>query len=248
LEKITNLRSLGGYENDQGQTVKTGLLYRSGQLFELTPAQQQYLAGDLGIKRIVDMRSADERTAYPDTLWPGVTYLVQDILKDATTNNASLGRMITEKGNVHANMLATYTQLALSASAQSGYRQFIQDLLAEPQPTIFHCFAGKDRTGVAAALILKLLGVSDQAILADYLQTNAARKTANATILADLKQQGFADQQLKAIGEALMVDGDYLTHYFQVITTKFGTFANYVQQGLKLSEAEVARFRQLYLD
>ncbi|GAF41054.1 tyrosine/serine phosphatase [Agrilactobacillus composti DSM 18527 = JCM 14202] len=248
MEKITNLRSMGGYQNDQGQTVKAGLLYRSGQLFELTAKQQQYLANDLGIKRIVDMRSADERADYSDTLWPGVTYVVQDILKDATTNNASLGQMITEKGNVHENMLATYTQLALSDSAQKGYHQFLQDLLQVAEPTIFHCFAGKDRTGVAAALILKLLGVSDQDILADYLQTNAARKTANAQILADLKQQGFADQQLKAIGTALMVDGDYLTHYFQVINTKFGSFANYVQQGLKLSEAEVARFRQLYLD
>lgn len=187
MEKITNFRSLGGYRNANGQAVKEGLIYRSGQLFELDEAQEHYLAKDLGIKQIVDMRSADERAQFPDTVWPGADYTVLDILKDATANNASLGRMITEQGSVRENMLATYEQLAISSSAQIGYRKLIQALLVPDRPTIFHCYAGKDRTGVGAAIILEILGVSDQDIMADYLRTNQERKKANEEILAGLK-------------------------------------------------------------
>ncbi|WP_165847283.1 tyrosine-protein phosphatase [Lacticaseibacillus paracasei] len=247
LKKITNFRSLGGYQNAHGQMVKEGLIFRSGQLFELEDDQSHYLGQTLGIKHIVDMRSDDERTEFPDTVWEGADYAVLDILKDATANNASLGRMITEKGNVHENMLATYEQLALSDSAKTGYRQFIQGLLRPNEPTIFHCFAGKDRTGVGAALILKILDVSEQGIMADYLQTNAERTVANEEILAGLKERGFTDQQLKSIGEALKVDADYLRRYFQVIDQQFGSFQQYLREGLKLSAGEIAQFRDLYL-
>ena len=148
MEKITNFRSLGGYRNANGQAVKAGLIYRSGQLFELDEAQEHYLAKDLGIKQIVDMRSADERAQFPDTVWPGADYAVLDILKDATANNASLGRMITEQGSVRENMLATYEQLAVSSSAQTGYRALIQALLVPDRPTIFSLFCrqGSDRS------------------------------------------------------------------------------------------------------
>ena len=247
MEKITNFRSLGGYRNANGQAVKAGLIYRSGQLFELDEAQEHYLAKDLGIKQIVDMRSADERAQFPDTVWPCADYTVLDILKDATANNASLGRMITEQGSVRENMLATYEQLAVSSSAQIGYRALIQALLVPDRPTIFHCFAGKDRTGVGAAIILEILGVSDQDIMADYLRTNQERKKANEEILAGLKKQGFGEQKLQAIGEALTVDAAYLQRFFQVVTEHFGSFDQYLHEGLQLSAAEINRFRDLYL-
>ena len=192
MEKITNFRSLGGYRNANGQAVKAGLIYRSGQLFELDEAQEHYLAKDLGIKQIVDMRSADERAQFPDTVWPGADYAVLDILKDATANNASLGRMITEQGSVRENMLATYEQLAVSSSAQE-------------------------------------------------------RKKANEEILAGLKKQGSGEQKLQAIGEALTVDAAYLQRFFQVVTEHFGSFDQYLHEGLQLSPAEINRFRDLYL-
>ncbi|KRK13100.1 protein tyrosine serine phosphatase [Lacticaseibacillus zeae DSM 20178 = KCTC 3804] len=247
LEKITNFRELGGYRNKNKQMVKKGLLYRSGQLFELDDAQKRYLTATVGIQRIIDMRSADERAQFPDTTLPGAAYTVLDILKDATTNDASLGHMITEQGDVRENMLATYEQLAMSDSAQAGYHAFIRDLLAAPEPTVFHCFAGKDRTGVGAAIILKLLAVPDETIMADYLLTNQERKTVNQMILADLKKQGVPASQLQTIAVALKVDAAYLEHYFQVIDTKFGSFDQYLRQGLQLTDADVDTFQGLYL-
>ncbi|WCL67484.1 tyrosine-protein phosphatase [Lactiplantibacillus plantarum] len=98
MEGITNLRSLGGYRNKNQQVIKDGLIYRSGQLDQLTPAQTQYLATTLGITRIVDMRSADERHQFPDATWPHVQYHVLDVLAQVMTNDASLQSMISSTG------------------------------------------------------------------------------------------------------------------------------------------------------
>ena len=246
MEGITNLRSLGGYRNENQQVVKDGLIYRSGQLDQLTPAQTQYLATTLGITRIVDMRSADERHQFPDAIWPHVQYHVLDVLAQAMTNDASLQSMISSTGAVHDRMIQLYEQLALDPVARQSYYQFIQLLLVPDQPLLFHCFAGKDRTGVGAALFLKILGISDEQIMADYLLTNQARATANQQILTTMTAQLPAEQQ-RAISQALLVDADYLRHYFMVIQAHYRTFSNYLQQGLGLTTRECQQLRHLYL-
>ncbi|MCB4211555.1 tyrosine-protein phosphatase [Lactiplantibacillus plantarum] len=246
MEGITNLRSLGGYRNKNQQVIKDGLIYRSGQLDQLTPAQTQYLATTLGITRIVDMRSADERHQFPDATWSHVQYHVLDVLAQVMTNDASLQSMISSTGAVHDRMVQLYEQLALDPTARQSYCQFIQLLLVPDQPLLFHCFAGKDRTGVGAALFLKILGISDEQIMADYLLTNQARAAANQQILATMASQ-LSDEQQRAVNQALLVDADYLSHYFEVIKARYDTFSNYLQTGLGLTSAECQQLRELYL-
>lgn len=246
MEPITNLRSLGGHRNRQHQVVRDGLLYRSGQLDHLTTAQINYLASTLKITRIVDMRSRDERQRFPDVTWAQVDYQVLDVLAQVTQNDASLQTMITSTGAVHDRMVQLYEQLALDATARASYRQFIQALLVPNEPLLFHCFAGKDRTGVGAALFLKILDVSETQIMADYLLTNEARAAANQQILQQYAAQMSPDQQ-RAVNEALVVDEDYLTHYFEVVQEHYGTFDAYLHTGLGLTAAEIQRLRQLYL-
>lgn len=243
---ITNLRSLGGYRNVHQQVVKDGLIYRSGQLNQLTPAQKQYLATTLGITRIIDMRSADERHQFPDVTWPQVQYQVLDVLAQVMNNDASLQSMVSSTGAVHERMIQLYEQLALDPTARQSYRRFIQLLLIPNQPLVFHCFAGKDRTGVGAALFLKIMAVSDEQIMADYLLTNQAREHANQQILATMASQLTPEQQ-RAVSQALLVDADYLSHYFEVIRAHYGTFSNYLQAGLELTTKECQQLRQLYL-
>ncbi|RRK09692.1 tyrosine-protein phosphatase [Lactiplantibacillus garii] len=246
MQPITNFRTLGGYHNLAGQTVKHGWLYRSGQLDKLDPDQLQYLTHDLKIKRIVDMRTAEERQRFPDVPVPHADYTVLDILEQTGGAGASLQSMIVGNGNVHDRMLELYEQLALSSSARAGYHQFITGLL-NPVPVVFHCFAGKDRTGVGAALILKILNVSNEQIMGDYLQTNLRRADANQTILTALTGKVSTDQ-LAAIDTALKVDRDYLQRYFDVINQRYGTFENYLHAGLNLTASELTQIRRLYLE
>ena len=246
MEPITNFRTLGGYRNLQGQRIKHGWLYRSGQLDQLKPDQLQHLTKNLKIRRVVDMRTAEERQRFPDADIPNATYQVLDVLEQGNADGASLQSMVTDNGNVHDRMLQLYEQLALSDSARKGYHQFIKDLLV-PEPVVFHCFAGKDRTGVGAALILKILGVSDEQIMSDYLETNLRRADANQTILTSLTGKVTTDQ-LTAIKAALQVDADYLNHYFEVIDQRYGTFDQYLNTGLKLSPATLQQLKSLYLE
>ncbi|GAY73860.1 tyrosine-protein phosphatase [Lentilactobacillus kosonis] len=243
--EITNFRSLGGHPAKSG-TVREDKIFRSGQLNSLSDQQTDYLANQLKIKRIVDMRGADERDEFPDTTWSNVNYQAIDILKDATKNSASLSRMITSGGNVYDNMMTTYEQLANSNSAINGYHKFLTDVSTSDEPLIFHCFAGKDRTGVGAALILKTLEVSDDDIFADYLKTNELRKAANQEILNSIKDQA-TNEELKAVNQALQVNADYLAHFFETITKKAGSFQDYLHATLHLDKDFENRMINMYV-
>lgn len=245
MSEITNLRSLGGYKISEDQQVREGLLYRSSQLFKLNSTQQDYLKNKLKIQKIYDMRGESERDKFPDTVWNGCDYEVLDILKEAMTNNASLENMIKGVGDADERMLDTYTELALSSSAQKYYHEFIKDLISFNKPIIFHCFAGKDRTGIGAVIILKILGVSDDDIMHDYLLTNIERREANQEILLDIKDK-VTPNQLEEVKVALLVKDIYLLHYYGVINKKFGNFNKYLRNGLKLTTKDLLDFRKKY--
>ncbi|MBS0937900.1 tyrosine-protein phosphatase [Lactiplantibacillus plantarum] len=246
MEPIVNLRDLGGIRNQNRQLVKSGLVFRSGQLDELSTEQVQYLDEALKITRIVDMRSAAERKQFPDVIWSQAQYTVLDVLKNESKNGASLQSMITDSGNVQARMFSLYEQLALDTTARQCYHQFIKLLLVPNQPLIFHCFAGKDRTGVGASLFLKILAVSDEQIMIDYLKTNQMRVTANEKILEELADQ-ITKEQKQAIEQALLVDADYLTHYFDTIQEHYGSFDSYLKIGLNLTNEDLKQLRKTYL-
>ena len=247
VNKITNWRSLGGLVGRNGKKVKENLLYRSGQLYQLTDEQIADLRDNKKIKRIFDFRGPEEVTTYPDDLWRGLDYIILDILEDANINQASVSEIISGDSKTHDNMMSTYEELALSSSAQKYYHQFLSTIASDPVPMIFHCFAGKDRTGVGAALILKALDVSEDQILDDYLKTNELRKEANEEILASLKDQ-LNESQLEEVRIALKVEADYLIHYFSTVNDKFGDFDHYFTDGLKLPVDFKETMQKQYLE
>ncbi|MFD1126256.1 tyrosine-protein phosphatase [Lentilactobacillus raoultii] len=247
MEELTNFRPLAGYSTLDGGRFKAGLLYRGGQIADLTPTQLAFLRDRLKISKVIDFRSLAERTQYPDSTWSGLDYEPIDVLVDAKKSGVSIEGMVYHAGDIGDVMLATYEQLAISSSAQQGYQQFLEELVDTPQPTFFHCFAGKDRTGVASALILKIAGVSDQEIFDDYLKTNQSRKKANEKILAQLSDQ-LTEAQQKALGQALVVDQRYLQRFFVTVNQHYGNFETYLTDGLKLSPNFVTLFRHQYVD
>lgn len=245
-QNITNWRSLGGLVSANGKTVKDGLLFRCGQLFDLTAEQKETVQNKYHIKKLIDFRGEDERKEYPDYLWPGVDYIVLNVLADADTNQASVDEIISANNQVVQDMLTTYEELALLSSVRKGYHRFLMSLVNKPVPVAFHCFAGKDRTGVAAALILKTLDVSDDQIFADYLKTNTARKEANEEILAYLKDK-LTKEQLQNVAIALTVKREYLEKYFEAINKHYGDFESYLTKGLMLPANFKKRMQEIYL-
>ena len=247
VREITNWRSLGGNVGADGRKVKGGLLFRCGQLYNLTAYQKEQVQNKYQIRRVFDFRGEEERKQYPDYLWSGLDYVVIDVLKDAQVNQASVDEIISANNQAEEDMLTTYEELALQNSAQKGYHQFLLTLINDPVPTAFHCFAGKDRTGVAAALILKSLGVSDEQIFADYLKTIKARKQENQAILDYLRDQ-LTCSQLEDVAVALTVQKSYLERYFKAIKQNYGDFDNYLIKGLDLPLDFKTKMRQIYLE
>jgi protein-tyrosine phosphatase len=168
LEGCVNFRDLGGYRTSDGGTIRWRLLLRADGLHKLTEADHRALI-QLGLATVIDLRTVDEaeqRGRFPVDAVP-VTYIdlpLFDVLptpeemqswREASYVAARYLQMVSEGGAV------------LTRSIQA---------LAMPGalPAVFHCSAGKDRTGVLAALTLAFLGVDDETIVADYALSGAA--------------------------------------------------------------------------
>ncbi|RZS31528.1 protein-tyrosine phosphatase [Corticibacter populi] len=171
LQGASNFRDLGGYPARDGRQVRLCTLYRSDHLSGLTAADWQVLK-TLGVRDAIDFRGERESRANAYemagvTRWhlPIEPQVVQEIHALQTA-----GRQLDEAAT-HALMEQTYAAFVRDNTDQ--YRRFFELLLEAPGPLVFHCTAGKDRTGFAAALLLEVLGVAQPAIMHDYLLTNA---------------------------------------------------------------------------
>ncbi len=172
LEGATNFRDLGGYEAVDGRRVRWHRLFRSDELHALTPSDLGTLEA-LGIEEALDMRYGPERAGEPARL-PGSVASVHIGLPEAP------GVSLLETLNLGGVSSAEVAKSWLTAS-YAGYpekyapacRAILCRLVAEDAPPLlFHCTAGKDRTGFATAVVLETLGVPRETIMEDYLLTN----------------------------------------------------------------------------
>lgn len=171
LAGATNFRDLGGYVGHGGRAVKWRRIFRSDHLAGLTPEDQALLA-DLGVARAVDFRGQAESAAYAYAL-PGVQYHPLHIEPTVVQRALELqraGRQLTAQDAVGL-MQDTYRGFVHDNAPR--FAELFRLLLASDAPLVFHCTAGKDRTGFAAALILLALGVPRDVVMHDYLLTNA---------------------------------------------------------------------------
>ena len=170
LAGASNFRDLGGYQGRDGRTVKWRRLFRSDHLAALTPQDQDTLAR-LGVARSIDFRGQAESAAHAYRL-PGVDYrhlVIEPTVIQRALELQRAGQHLTAQDAV-ALMQATYRGFVRESAPR--FAELFRLLLASDTPTVFHCTAGKDRTGFAAALILLTLGVPRDVVMHDYLLTN----------------------------------------------------------------------------
>lgn len=241
---IVNIRDIGGIPVTHGQ-LKEKTFFRSGELCNISTYDISFLEDKLHLKKIYDFRRPEEIENRPDSLFEKIKYENINLMSTAGQANPSLKNM-TISDNIESHMLDAYTELVLGNSAQTGYHTFLMELVKTPQPVIFHCFAGKDRTGFAAALILKIAGATSNEIYKDYLQTNEARKNANKEILATFSNR-LSPKKLAGLEVSLNVKSDYLAHAFDLIDHHFGNFNSYLLDGLGLPENYTSAFQKIYV-
>lgn len=253
LQGGRNFRDLGGYRTADGHQVKWGLLFRSGSMHGLTAADYAYLEGR-GIRVVCDFRSTGERTAEPMS-WPtdsapglhAPTVLADDYSL-MTSGAMPKGDMRSwDADQARTAMAATYPAMLSYFAPQ--YRRMFAELLAGHAPLAFNCSAGKDRTGVAAALLLTALGVPRETVIADYLLTN---QTLDQSSLIKGQSSGTAKLgggiPSPVIAAFLTADRSYIEAALATMDAHAGGAMGYLRDEMQLSPQDIARLRGLYLE
>lgn len=250
MENVVNFRGLNGFTTIQKKQMRTDLVFRSGELVDLERKDREVLFDKYQIKQIYDFRSTREINAKPDDKFQGVDYHHIDLMRDSGGQTTSLEVFAaTLPASPDDVMKAMYKDIVLSQSGREGLHDFLDALVSRPGAAIFHCFAGKDRTGVAAALLLASLQVTPDQIMRDYLVTNQARKVANDAIITNYRKQGIAEEIIKNIETMMYVKAEYLEYGFAVIEENFGSITNYFKanDGLALDQTVIGALRHQYL-
>lgn len=171
IQGAPNFRDVGGYRTGDGRHVRWGKLFRAGALTQLTDDDLRYLQG-AGLKIICDLRSARELNGNPDRRWPGAAYHSLPVFSD---KERGIGprQVLFNLSRLDEIVARSYTELMIDRKARV-FGDWLR-LLVEPGslPVVVHCSAGKDRTGLAVALVLSVLGVDEETIIADYSLSNA---------------------------------------------------------------------------
>ncbi|KLR62548.1 protein tyrosine/serine phosphatase [Actinobacteria bacterium IMCC26207] len=250
---IINLRDVGGYPTTSGETVATSLLYRSGRLGFEGQAGIDALA-KLGLSTVFDLRSAAECSSLPDRVPPGVDLVHLDVLADAVTSLAAhladmfedpvAAEELLQSGKIREHYLGTYRNLITSEAACAAYREMFLQIANLDSPALFHCTAGKDRTGWAAAALLSLLGVAEETVFEDYLLSSAPVLVSFQPYLDQFAAAGGNPELLKP---AFTVEPDYLATSLSEVQAQFGSVEGYFRTGLGLSDDITQQIRQRLL-
>jgi protein-tyrosine phosphatase len=240
-----NFRDLGGYRTADGHMVKRGVMYRSGSLGSLTPQGQQTLAG-LHIASIIDLRSNDERAQDTNDLTAefGQGYW----FRDYGMSHGDMAKIFGAGGVPTAeSMTAMMSQVyrTLPKEQAPSYREMFARLAAGKEPLVINCTAGKDRTGIASALVLTALGVPYETVKQDFLLSNDAPGMNTLTGALPGPLAKLPPEVLKPLSG---VEPEYLDTAFAQIKQDYGSVESYLQKELAVGPNEVAALRRNLLD
>jgi len=246
---VRNFRDLGGYQTQDGRRIKKGLLFRSGHLADLSPRGLDNLS-DIGLSTIIDLRSAYEAERRPGRIPQGSRYIHLPIMDEA---NREMSREI--RGRIEDNridgfdpsylILKAYQQFPTEFTPQ--YKTFMHAIRdAGSAPVLWHCTAGKDRTGYAAAILLRTLGVDQGIIYQDYLLSNQYVKRMNKWIFKAVVARGL--KAYRMIRPLMGVQEDWLKASFDSIDREWGSFEAYVKKGLDLNASEIREMKDRLLE
>lgn len=251
METITNFRELGGLKNRQGEVIAKNKLLRSGELTRVSSQEQNKLLENYRLGKIIDLRSTKEIEERPDEKFKQAEYVHIDIFKNVEGQGTGLDdfKEIDSPEIARNYMHETYRTMAVNPSAQNGFRKMIESALSidSDKSFLFHCFAGKDRTGISAALLLEILQVPKETIYKDYLKTNAMRVQENDEVIAQAIKEGARSKTIDALKIALTVDRSYLDTFYKTVEEEFGNIQQFLTEELQITPSMQNDLRSLYL-
>lgn len=236
LSGIDNFRDIAGtttaYSTAHDGTMRGGVFYRSNAL---TPtASDLATLNSLGIRAVYDLRTPSEIAATPDTPINGATYSNIDIIGATTSGSNITSISFHSAAEAVAMMQETNRAFVSDAGMRSQFTRLFNELAGVDGAALFHCTAGKDRTGWTAAVLLSIAGVDSPTIMSNYLATNDYTAARVAATLAQMPAS------MAAIYAPLLgVEASYLQAGLDQVTAQYGSMDNYLKQGLGLSQETI---------
>jgi len=249
LDGAQNARDLGGYVNEQGRAVRWGVLYRSDALADLSDDDVAYLAR-LRLRQVVDFRSQQERERDPDRLPDAVPVSWRPVFGEALDPQELRERLLS--GDARADEMARMLiegNRAFVHDFAPVYAAFLRDL-GDPRnlPVLFHCTAGKDRAGFAAALALLAVGVPRETVMHDYLLTNGYSEPSTGRMLLVLRVASLFRTDPDDVRPLFEARREYLQAAFDRIDESYGGTSRYLRDGLGLDDATLAQLQANLLE
>nr|WP_206324337.1 tyrosine-protein phosphatase [Streptomyces sp. HNM0574] len=251
---VRNFRDVGGLPTLDGRRVRPGVLYRSGHLAHATEEDAAFLGG-LGLHTIFDFRnSADQALEGPDVALPGVRNVHIPLTDPA--DGAEFWTMVRDgeldqlraalaDGQAAGRMISSYRAIIKGRTEEHG--RLLQALAEDSVPALMHCAAGKDRAGLSVAVTLLALGVRQEAIEADYLESNSPHRRYKVR-RSDKSEAGMSPEVMELLAPLFDARPTYLAAAFDTITELWGDVDTYLSQGLGLTAATRERLQGRMLE
>ncbi|MFI2758687.1 tyrosine-protein phosphatase [Streptomyces echinatus] len=254
LAGVRNFRDVGGLPAVDGRRVRHGVLFRSGHLAHATEEDAAFLAS-LELHTVFDFRNAaDQKLEGPDVELPGVRNVNlplsdpadgAEFWKMVRDGDLDQLRAILDDGKAAARMTASYRKIVKERTAE--HSRVLHALADDSVPALMHCAAGKDRAGISIAVTLLALGVEREAIVADYLESNAKHRRYR------VRRSGSADtaytpEVMDLLSPLFDARAEYLEAAFASIEETWGDVEAYLAQGLALAPESRERLRERLLD
>jgi protein-tyrosine phosphatase len=238
MEGAINFRDIGGYQTTDGREVKWGTIFRSADVSKLTSNDLQTLE-QKHIHTVIDFRGKKEAAAAPDHILPNTDYTLCPAGSDSLPNMKEIAAKLKQD----SFLTAFYSSTQYFGDR---YRPMFQKLLNLPegQSIMYHCTGGRDRTGMATALILYVLGVPNDVIEADFVASNVYLAPMQSKMYESLATASQMD--VEQVTKAMALRPDLLHTMFQAITAKYGSVDSFLQKELGVGEKEKQLLRKKY--
>nr|WSX48819.1 tyrosine-protein phosphatase [Streptomyces sp. NBC_00974] len=254
LSGVRNFRDVGGLPTTDGRRVKSGLLFRSGHLAHATESDAEFL-GSLGLHTVFDFRNgADHALEGADVDLPGVLNVNIPLSDPADgrefwtmVRDGKLAQLheVLGDGKAAARMSHSYRGIIKTRTAE--HSRVVHALAEDSVPALMHCAAGKDRAGLSIAVTLLALGVERDAIVTDYLESNAAHNRYRVRRSGDAAE-ARTPEVMELLAPLFDARAEYLTAAFETMDEEWGGVERYLGEGLGLAPETLDRLRGRLLD
>ena len=263
FEGVENARDMGSLAMQNGQTVRTGMLVRSGNLTKATDSDVAVLKEKYHLTDVFDFRFEAEANAAPDRIIDGVSYTHLSTLPKAFIQGFSSSRADTTKMDTR-DMLAVlmkyafepkaqtmarqlYPSIVTDSAAQHYYGVFLRGVLRAEGGVLWHCSQGKDRAGWASAFLLAALGASRETIVEDFDLSNQSYARQVEALTAKVQEKEGGKEAVAFVRAMVGVSRENFVTTLDLIDQKYGSLSAYIENQLGFSKKEQQQLKEKYL-